>query len=289
VQPQHKVRIVQAWKRLGCVTAMTGDGVNDAPALKAADIGVGMGVTGTDVTKNVADMVLTDDNFATIVTAVAEGRRIYDNIRKAVQFLLASNTSEVLSIFSATLLGVQLLGPVHLLWINLITDCFPALALGMEKAEPDVMERPPRRPGESIFAGGLGLDVAWQGLLVTGLTLAAYFTGVRLETGLWQVAQSGTGVSMAFLTMSMAEIFHSFNMRSQRGSVFSLPARNPWLWAAMAGSLALSLGVLAWPPAAAAFGFEQLAPAQCGLALALALAVLPAVELGKGLLRLVSR
>ena len=288
VQPQHKVRIVQAWKRLGCVTAMTGDGVNDAPALKAADIGVGMGVTGTDVTKNVADMVLTDDNFATIVTAVAEGRRIYDNIRKAVQFLLASNASEVLSIFSATLLGVQLLGPVHLLWINLITDCFPALALGMEKAEPDVMERPPRRPGESIFAGGLGLDVVWQGLLVTALTLAAYFTGVRLETGVWQVAQSGVGVSMAFLTMSMAEIFHSFNMRSQRGSVFALPTHNPWLWAAMAGSLALSLGVLAWPPAAAAFGFEQLAPAQCGLALTLALAVLPAVELGKSLLRLFS-
>ena len=288
VQPQHKVRIVQAWKRLGCVTAMTGDGVNDAPALKAADIGVGMGVTGTDVTKNVADMVLTDDNFATIVAAVAEGRRIYSNIRKAVQFLLASNASEVLSIFSATLLGVQLLGPVHLLWINLITDCFPALALGMEKAEPDVMERAPRRPGESIFAGGLGLDVAWQGLLVTALTLAAYFTGVRLETGLWQVAQSGVGVSMAFLTMSMAEIFHSFNMRSQRGSVFALPAHNPWLWAAMAGSLALSLGVLAWPPAAAAFGFERLAPAQCGLALTLALAVLPAVELGKGLLRLLS-
>ena len=288
VQPQHKVRIVQAWKRLGCVTAMTGDGVNDAPALKAADIGVGMGVTGTDVTKNVADMVLTDDNFATIVTAVAEGRRIYDNIRKAVQFLLASNASEVLSIFAATLLGVQLLGPVHLLWINLITDCFPALALGMEKAEPDVMERPPRRPGESIFAGGLGLDVVWQGLLVTALTLAAYFTGVRLETGVWQVAQSGVGVSMAFLTMSMAEIFHSFNMRSQRGSVFALPTHNPWLWAAMAGSLALSLGVLAWPLAAAAFGFEQLAPAQCGLALTLALAVLPAVELGKSLLRLFS-
>ena len=288
VQPQHKVRIVQAWKRLGCVTAMTGDGVNDAPALKAADIGVGMGVTGTDVTKNVADMVLTDDNFATIVTAVAEGRRIYDNIRKAVQFLLASNASEVLSIFAATLLGVQLLGPVHLLWINLITDCFPALALGMEKAEPDVMERPPRRPGESIFAGGLGLDVVWQGLLVTALTLAAYFTGVRLETEVWQVAQSGVGVSMAFLTMSMAEIFHSFNMRSQRGSVFALSTHNPWLWAAMAGSLALSLGVLAWPPAAAAFGFEQLAPAQCGLALTLALAVLPAVELGKSLLRLFS-
>lgn len=288
VTPADKIRIVKAWQQKGEIVAMTGDGVNDAPALKAADIGCAMGVSGTDVAKGAADMVLTDDNFATIVTAVAEGRRIYDNIRKAVQFLLASNASEVLSIFAATLLGVQLLGPVHLLWINLITDCFPALALGMEKAEPDVMERPPRRPGESIFAGGLGLDVVWQGLLVTALTLAAYFTGVRLETGAWQVAQSGVGVSMAFLTMSMAEIFHSFNMRSQRGSVFALPTHNPWLWAAMAGSLALSLGVLAWPPAAAAFGFEQLAPAQCGLALTLALAVLPAVELGKSLLRLFS-
>ena len=286
VQPQHKVRIVQAWRARGCVVAMTGDGVNDAPALKTADIGVGMGITGTDVTKNVADMVLADDNFATIVAAVAEGRRIYDNIRKAVQFLLASNASEVLSIFAATLLGISLLKPAHLLWINLITDCFPALALGMEKAEPGVMERPPRQPAEGIFAGGLGFDVAWQGLLVTALTLAAYCAGVRCETGLWQLAQSGVGVSMAFLTMSMAEIFHSFNMRSQRGSVFRLPGRNPYLWAAMAGSLALSTGVLFWPPAAALFGFAAITPGQYGLALALALAVLPLVEAGKTALRL---
>ena len=284
VQPQHKARIVRAWQQRGCVTAMTGDGVNDAPAVKAADIGVGMGVTGTDVTKNVADMVLADDNFATIAAAVAEGRRIYENIRKAIQFLLASNMSEVASIFLATLLGIRLLEPVHLLWINLITDCFPALALGMEQAEPGSMHRPPRPRGQGIFAGGLGVDVLWQGALVTALTLGAYFAGVRLETGLWQVAQSQLGVTMAFLTMSMAELFHSFNLRSRRGSIFAQQGENPYLWAALAGSLALTTGVLFWPPAAAAFGFAALRPAQYGLSLALAAAVIPAVELVKWML-----
>lgn len=284
VRPQHKARIVRAWQQRGCVTAMTGDGVNDAPAVKAADIGVGMGVTGTDVTKNVADMVLADDNFATIAAAVAEGRRIYENIRKAIQFLLASNMSEVASIFLATLLGIRLLEPVHLLWINLITDCFPALALGMERAEPGSMHRLPRPRGQSIFAEGLGVDVLWQGALVTALTLGAYFAGVRLETGVWQVAQSGLGVTMAFLTMSMAEIFHSFNLRSRRGSIFEQQGENPYLWAALAGSLALTTGVLFFPPAAVAFGFAPLSMAQYGLSLALALAVIPAVELVKWML-----
>ena len=158
VQPEHKVRIVNAWRRKGAITAMTGDGVNDAPSIKSADIGVGMGITGTDVTKNVADMVLSDDNFATIVSAVGEGRQIYDNIRKAIQFLLASNMSEVLGVFFATLLGFTLLNPVHLLFINLITDCFPALALGLEKAEPDTMTRPPRNSRDGIFAGGVGFN-----------------------------------------------------------------------------------------------------------------------------------
>ena len=163
VQPEHKVRIVNMWKKKGYVTAMTGDGVNDAPSIKSADIGVGMGITGTDVTKNVADMVLADDNFATIVGAVAEGRRIYDNIRKSIQFLLASNMSEVLSIFAATMLGFVILQPVHLLWINLITDCFPALALGMERPEADIMQRKPRKTDDGIFAGGLGIDMLYQG------------------------------------------------------------------------------------------------------------------------------
>ena len=180
VQPKHKVRIVEAFHRQGAVTAMTGDGVNDAPAIQAADIGVGMGMTGTDVTKNVADMVLTDDNFATIVAAVEEGRRVYDNIRKSIQFLLSSNLAEVLTILVATLLGFTILEPVHLLWINLITDCFPALALGMERGEPEIMRRRPRDPKDGIFAGGMGFDVAWQGLLVTVVTLLAYFSGLLL-------------------------------------------------------------------------------------------------------------
>ena len=185
VQPEHKTRIVNAWKKAGCVTAMTGDGVNDAPSIKAADIGVGMGITGTDVTKNVADMVLADDNFATIVGAVEEGRRIYDNIRKAIQFLLGSNMSEVLSIFFATLMGFTILQPVHLLWVNLVTDCFPALALGTEKAEPDIMRRKPRNAKAGIFADGMGFDIAYQGILVTALTLLSYFLGHYMESGVF--------------------------------------------------------------------------------------------------------
>ena len=237
VQPEHKTRIVQAWKARGAVTAMTGDGVNDAPSIKSADIGIGMGITGTDVTKNVADMVLADDNFATIVVAVGEGRRIYDNIRKAIQFLLASNMSEVLGVFCATLMGFTLLNPVHLLFINLVTDCFPALALGMEKAEPDVMNRPPRNSREGIFAGGLLSDMIYQGILVTALTILSYWMGNFFETGVFSLPTgvSEHGMTMAFLTMSMCEIFHSFNLRSQRNSVFSLHGQNPVLWAAMIG------------------------------------------------------
>ena len=173
VQPEHKVRIVSSWRRRGMITAMTGDGVNDAPSIKSADIGVGMGITGTDVTKNVADMVLSDDNFATIVDAVGEGRRIYDNIRKTIQFLLASNMSEVVGVFVATLMGFTLLNPVHLLFINLITDCFPALALGLERGEPDIMDRPPRKASDGIFAGGLGVDIAYQGVMIAVITLAS--------------------------------------------------------------------------------------------------------------------
>ena len=225
VQPEHKVRIVNAWKKRGMITAMTGDGVNDAPSIKSADIGVGMGITGTDVTKNVADMVLADDNFATIVSAVEEGRRIYDNIRKSIQFLLASNLSEVLSIFFANLLGFTILKPVHLLWINLVTDCFPALALAMEKGEKNIMSRPPRNSKDGIFSGGVGFDIFYQGLFVTGLTLAAYFIGHYIEAGVWEITNSPDGMTMAFLTMSMCEIFHSLNMRSQRGSTVAMTFR----------------------------------------------------------------
>ena len=280
VQPEHKTRIVQAWKARGAVTAMTGDGVNDAPSIKSADIGIGMGITGTDVTKNVADMVLADDNFATIVVAVGEGRRIYDNIRKAIQFLLASNMSEVLGVFCATLMGFTMLNPVHLLFINLVTDCFPALALGMEKAEPDVMNRPPRNSREGIFAGGLLGDIIYQGILVTALTILSYWMGNFFETGVFSLPAgvSEHGMTMAFLTMSMCEIFHSFNLRSQRNSVFSLHGQNPVLWAAMIGSLILTTAVLEVPFLANAFGFTPVGAAEYGVALCLAVLVIPVVE-----------
>ncbi len=285
VQPEHKVRIVNAWRKKGCITAMTGDGVNDAPSIKAADIGVGMGITGTDVTKNVADMVLADDNFATIVSAVDEGRRIYDNIRKSIQFLLSSNLSEVISIFCATMLGFTILEPVHILWINLITDSFPALALGMEKGEPDIMRRKPRNPRDGIFAGGLGADVAYQGVLVSLLTLAAYFIGHFMEAGVWEIANSPDGMTMAFLTMSMAEIFHGFNMRSQTKSVFSLPSHNIYLYGAMLLSLVLTTGVIYIPFLNNAFGFEHISAAEYGVAMGLAFLIIPIVELVKWIKR----
>ena len=292
VQPEHKTRIVNAWRARGMITAMTGDGVNDAPSIKSADIGVGMGITGTDVTKNVADMVLADDNFATIVAAVSEGRRIYDNIRKAIQFLLGSNLSEVLSIFTATILNFTILKPVHLLFINLVTDSIPALALGLEKPERDIMQRKPRNSKEGVFAGGMGFDVFYQGALVTILTLAAFFIGEFLETGHWQftnIADCKEGMTMAFLTMSMCEIFHSFNMRSQRGSVIGMAigqkSHNIVLYAAMVASLLLTTAIIEIPFLAEMFEFVHLdAKAYC-ISIGLAFLVIPIVEIVKAVQR----
>lgn len=292
VQPEHKVRIVNAWKKRGMITAMTGDGVNDAPSIKSADIGVGMGITGTDVTKNVADMVLADDNFATIVSAVEEGRRIYDNIRKSIQFLLASNLSEVLSIFFANLLGFTILKPVHLLWINLVTDCFPALALAMEKGEKNIMSRPPRNSKDGIFSGGVGFDIFYQGLFVTGLTLAAYFIGHYIESGVWEITNSPDGMTMAFLTMSMCEIFHSLNMRSQRGSTVAMTFRgshNMYLFGSCLMSLLMTTIVIYVPFLANAFDFQTIDLMEYAVALALAFAIIPLVEIVKAIERAVDK
>ena len=289
VQPEHKTRIVNAWRGIGKVTAMTGDGVNDAPSIKAADIGVGMGITGTDVTKNVADMVLADDNFATIVGAVEEGRRIYDNIRKAIQFLLASNMSEVISIFVATLMGFTILKPVHLLWINLVTDCFPALALGMETAEANVMKRKPRSSKAGIFADGMGVDILYQGILVSALVSLSYFIGHAMETGNWEITNSAHGMTMAFLTMSMAEIFHSLNMRSQRESLLSIKKQNLVLWAAAAGTLVLTTLVCEVPFLASAFGFEAINFVEYLVALGLGFCVVPVVEIVKLVQRAIAK
>lgn len=289
VQPEHKVRIVKAWRALGKVTAMTGDGVNDAPSIKNADIGVGMGITGTDVTKNVADMVLADDNFATIVSAVEEGRRIYDNIRKAIQFLLASNLAEVLSVFAASLLGFTILNPVHLLWINLITDCFPALALGMERGEADAMKRPPRDSKDGIFSNGVGAGVAIQGFFIALLTFVSYFVGHFMEAGKWEITESPDGMTMAFLTLSLVELFHAFNMRSRERSVFTIKKQNGWLWGSLLLAFVLTSAVIFVPAFATAFGFETISLNEFAVALALAVAIIPLVELEKLIARAINK
>ena len=293
VQPEHKTRIVNAWRKRGQVTAMTGDGVNDAPSIKNADIGVGMGITGTDVTKNVADMILADDNFATIVSAVGEGRRIYDNIRKAIQFLLASNLSEVLTIFFATLFGFTIFAPVHLLWINLITDCFPALALGMEKPEASIMNRKPRDGKEGIFAGGLGFAVGYQGVLVTIITMVSYLLGrfyladlhhaEAIAQGTYSAEMLGT--SMAFLTLSLCEICHAFNMRSLSGSIFKMKGQNLWLWGAGILSLILTTVVIEVDVLAKAFELAHLSLIEYGIAFGLAILIIPIVEIFKAVHR----
>ncbi len=273
VQPEHKVRIVRMWKKLGKITAMTGDGVNDAPALKSADIGVGMGITGTDVSKNVSDMVLADDNFASIVYAVEEGRRIYDNIRKAIQFLLSSNLSEVVALFTATLLNFRLFSPIHILWINLVTDTLPAIALGMENAEEDIMRKPPRSAKEGVFAGGLAMDVVYQGIVIAALTLASYMIGNRQD--------HITGMTMAFLTMSSCEVFQSLNLRSRTKSIFRLKTHNKYLTGAMILSLILTIAVIYIPGVNTIFSLTAL-PADRFLAgMALAVAIIPVVELVK--------
>ncbi len=291
VQPEHKVRIVNTWKKRGSITAMTGDGVNDAPSIKSADIGVGMGITGTDVTKGAADMVLQDDNFATIVSAVGEGRRIYDNIRKAIQFLLASNLAEVVAVFIATMCGFTLLKPMHLLWINLITDTFPALALGTEGAEADLMKRAPRNEKEGIFAGGVGVNIVIQGVFVGLLTLLSYFIGHYLEVGNWSIEGiSNDGMTMAFLTLSMTEMFHAFNARSINHSIFSksmLKKQNKFMWAAFIFSLLTTTLVIYVPGLNTAFEFSAIAVDEYFIAMALGISVIPFVEVSKVITRFI--
>ena len=295
VQPEHKARIVDAWKSRGNIVAMTGDGVNDAPSIKRADIGVGMGITGTDVTKNVADMVLADDNFATIINAVEEGRRIYDNIRKVIQFLLSANIAEVLSVFVATLIGFTIFQPVQLLWINLVTDCFPALALGMEEAEGNVMKRKPRKASDGVFAGGMAIDIVFQGIIITLLVLASFFAGMYFHNGsidmvaLLDGIPDSEGVTMSFITLSMVEIFHCFNMRSRRQSLFAMKKQNKWLWGAAVLALILTVVVVEFDPLAEVFGFMTLNPEALGVALLLAFLIIPIMEVYKAIMRAIEK
>jgi Ca2+-transporting ATPase len=216
VSPQNKIRIVKMWQKLGEVVSMTGDGVNDAPALKAADIGCAMGITGTDVAKGAADMTLTDDNFSTIVTAVKEGRGIYANIKKVVGYLLGTNIGEVLTVFFTMLIAKETpLLPMQLLWINLVTDSLPAIALGMEAVEDDVMDAKPKPKDEGIFAGGLGARVVLQGAIFALITICAYFIGK--STGLGETG----GQTAAFLVLALTQIFQAYNMRSGK-SLFKI-------------------------------------------------------------------
>ena len=285
VQPEHKSRIVRAWKARGKVVAMTGDGVNDAPSIKAADIGIGMGITGTAVTKGVSDMVLADDNFATIVNAVEEGRKIYDNVRKVVQFQLTTNLAEIVAIFLSSMLGFRLLSAAQLLWINLVTDSAPGLALGMEPAEEGLMRRKPRASDEGLFSGGSGLFVLIQGIFMGLLIIFAYLIGGYLENGRFAFSASAAGMTMAFLTCNLVEMFRAFSSRSLTGSMLKIKKQNLWLWGAMLWTLLLTCGVIFIPALRNIFGFTAISWQEFLLALALSITVLPVSEMIKALQR----
>lgn len=281
VQPEHKTRIVKALQKLNYITAMTGDGVNDAPSIKQANVGVAMGITGTDVTKGASDIIIADDNFATIVNAVEEGRKNYDNIRKIIQFQLSTNMAEVLVIFISSLLGITFLTPAHLLWINMITDSTPGLALGTEKAEGNIMKRKPRKTDDSVFADGAGFDMIWQGIVMAILVTISFFMGEFLENGRFLLAESKHGMSMAFLTMNFVEMFHAVCMRSQRKSIFKLNNFNWWLLGAIVLTIIFTIGVIYIPFFVNLFGFESINFTEFMVAFSLAFAIIPIIEIVK--------
>ena len=281
VQPEHKTRIVKVLKSQNLITAMTGDGVNDAPSIKMADVGISMGITGTDVTKGVSDVVLADDNFATIVNAVEEGRKIYDNVRKVLQFQLSTNMAEVVAVFTSSVLGVTMLTPAHLLWINMVTDSAPGLALGMEKAEGDIMKRKPRKSNESVFSNGAGRDMIIHGLIMGFLVVLSFFIGEYMETGVWRLAESGDGMSMAFLTMNFIEMFHAVCMRSQRNSIFRMRHMNWWLLGAFILTTIFTLGIIYIPFFVKLFGFTSISFIEFITAFGLAFLIVPIIEITK--------
>ncbi|MCI9264828.1 MAG: calcium-translocating P-type ATPase, PMCA-type [Oscillospiraceae bacterium] len=282
VSPEHKTRIVNAWRKRGQVVAMTGDGVNDAPALKAAHIGCAMGITGTDVAKEAADMILTDDNFATIVSAVGEGRGIYANIRKAIHYLLSCNIGEILTIFLATVLGFHQmpLAPVQLLWLNLVTDSLPALALGVEPVEEGAMEERPRDSRESLFTRSFSLRLFWQGAMVGLLTLAAYFLGEYVLSGPGEASQAAN--TMAFATLTLCQLFHAFDVRSEEHSLFHIGVfSNPAMNKAFLAGLGMQMAVLCLPPLQRIFQTVPLSPLEWGTVLALAVTPVVVCEMEK--------
>jgi len=295
VSPQNKVRIVKAFQAMGNVVAMTGDGVNDAPSIKAADIGIGMGVTGTDVSKGAADMVLADDNFVTIVSAIEEGRKIYDNIKKSVQFLLSANMAEVLCLLVVTLLinsilgkNVEFLTPVMILWVNLVTDSLPALALGREEAEHGIMQRPPRKGGNSLFSGKTGRDIFIQAFMQAAICLAVYcvadFAMPRA------VADHSVTMTMTFVTICFVQLFHSFNLRASTDSLFRTnPFSNRLLDLGLLLGAFLVVMVIVVPPLRTVFETQSLTAAEWGVSLAFAFAIIPMVEIQKLIERIIAK
>ena len=275
VSPEQKLRIVKALKAKQHFVSMTGDGVNDAPALKASDIGVAMGINGTDVSKEASDMILLDDNFATIVNAIREGRHIYDNIRKFVKYIMTCNGAEILTMFFAPLAGLPIpLLAIHILWINLVTDGLPGLALASEKTEKDIMSRPPRRTDESLFSDGMSYHIIWVGILMALLTLGMEYWSVEADNPEWQ--------TMVFTTLSFAQLAHVMAIRSERQSLFQLGLfSNRPLIAAISITILLQLAVIYIPLANKIFKTQPLTLVEFGACVCLSLVIVVAVEIEK--------
>ncbi|APX72153.1 cation-translocating P-type ATPase [Companilactobacillus allii] len=282
VSPEHKVRIVKAWQKAGKVVAMTGDGVNDAPALKQADIGVGMGITGTEVSKGASDMVLADDNFATIVVAVEEGRKVFSNIQKAIQYLLAANLGEVLTLFIATLLAWDTMLPIHLLWINLVTDTFPAIALGMEPAESNLMDHKPRGKKSNFFSGGVLSSVVYQGILEAATVLLVYATAIFWPVHSGYDAIHADALTMSFATLGLIQLFHAFNVKSVHQSIFKvgLFKNKTFNWSILL-SLVMMMVIIVVPGLNDAFKVAHLDIHQWLIVLGSSFAIIPIVEIVK--------
>lgn len=282
VAPEHKVRIVRAWQKHGKVVAMTGDGINDAPALKSADIGIGMGITGTEVSKGASDMVLADDNFSTIVVAVKEGRKVFANIQKSIQYLLSANLGEVLTLFMMTILGWQILQPVHILWINLVTDTFPAIALGVEPTEPGIMNQKPRGRKSNFFSGGVFQAIIYQGLLEGGITLGVYALAITYPVHQASGLAHADALTMAYATLGMIQLFHAFNVKSVHQSIFTVGffKNKAFNWAVLASFLLLAATIMV-PGLNGLFHVSHLDIHQWGIVLAASFSLIVIVEIVK--------
>lgn len=286
VSPEHKVRIVGAWQDEGKVVGMTGDGVNDAPALKQADIGIGMGITGTEVSKGASDMVLADDNFATIVVAVEEGRKVFSNIQKAIQYLMAANLGEVLTLFISTLMGWDTLLPIHLLWINLVTDTFPAIALGMEPAESNLMKHKPRGKKSNFFSGGVMSSIIYQGIIEAASVLFVYWSAIQWPVHATYNAIHEDALTMAFATLGLMQLFHAFNVKSVHQSLFKVgPFRNrSFNWAILL-SFVMMMIIIIVPGLNDIFRVAHLDMYQWAIVLGASFAIIPIVEVVKAVQR----